>query len=186
MKQVFDLLAAIILSLLLMPLILIVALMVFISSKGPIIYWSKRVGLNNEIFLMPKFRTMKINTPVLATHLLKDSSSYLTPVGSFLRRTSLDELPQLYSIIIGNMRLVGPRPALFNQYDLIKLRSKFGVDKIKPGITGLAQINGRDNLSIKEKVNLDYEYLKNHSLMLDIKILLRTSLKIFKDKEISH
>lgn len=160
--------------------------MIKISSKGPIIYYSDRVGMNNTIFKMPKFRTMLINTPPVATHLLVNPDSYLSPIGAFLRQSSLDELPQLLSVIKGDMSFVGPRPALFNQLDLIALRKERGLDKLLPGITGWAQVNGRDELSIPEKVSLDFEYLNRKSFWFDIKILLLTVFKIFKRDGVTH
>ena len=163
----------------------IVFLLVKLTSKGPAIHWSKRVGKNNVIFSMPKFRTMKIDTPQIATHLL-DGKSYLTPIGGFLRKTSLDEIPQLISVLKGDMSLVGPRPALFNQYDLIELRTKNGVHTLLPGVTGWAQINGRDELSIPEKVEFDTDYKKRKSLVFDSEIIFLTVLKVILRKGISH
>jgi len=163
-----------------------IAVFIKISSNGPILHWSKRIGQHNKAFLMPKFRTMKINSPDVATHLLENPENYITKVGRFLRKTSLDEIPQLYSVIVGDMTFVGPRPALFNQYDLISLRTENNVHKMVPGITGWAQINGRDDLSIKEKVNFDIEYIKLSSLYFDLKVLLLTLRKIFVKKGISH
>lgn len=163
-----------------------IALLIKITSPGPVIHWSKRVGKNNIIFLMPKFRTMKINTPQVATHLLGNGESYLTPIGSILRKSSLDEIPQLWSVLIGEMNLVGPRPALFNQDDLIELRVKSGVDKIAPGVTGWAQINGRDELPIPEKVKFDQEYLEKRSLIFDIKIIFLTIYKVISRENIQH
>lgn len=166
---------------------LLVWLMVKLTSPGPAIHWSKRIGKNNQIFLMPKFRTMRIDTPQLATHLLAATGkNYLTPVGSFLRKSSLDELPQLLSVIKGDMNLVGPRPALYNQDDLKELRTKFNVHTIAPGVTGWAQINGRDELSIPEKVEFDKFYVNHRSLGLDLKILFLTVLKVVKRSGISH
>ncbi len=164
----------------------IISLVLLYGTKGKIIYFSKRVGINSKIFIMPKFRTMRVDTPQLATHLLREPDQYLTFIGKFLRKSSLDELPQLISILYGDMSLVGPRPALFNQYDLINKRKSLGIDKIKPGITGWAQINGRDDISIDEKVKLDQYYLNKKNTMFDIKILFLTILKIFKFKNISH
>lgn len=164
----------------------IVWLLVKFTSPGPAIHWSKRIGKDNLIFLMPKFRTMRIDTPQLATHLLGDGKNYLTPVGSFLRKSSLDELPQLWSVFIGDMSLVGPRPALFNQDDLKELRTKFNVHKIAPGVTGWAQINGRDELSIPDKVNFDKFYLDNRSLIFDLKIIFLTIYKVMKRSGVSH
>ena len=165
---------------------LIIAVLVRITSKGPALYWSDRVGRNNKIFKMPKFRSMLIDTPSVATHLLDNPDSCLTPIGGFLRRSSLDELPQLFSVLKGEMSFVGPRPALYNQNDLIILRSKQGINTLLPGITGLAQINGRDELTISEKVALDLEYLNHKSLWFDIKILLKTFLKVVKRVGVSH
>lgn len=164
----------------------IVWILVKITSPGPAIHWSKRIGKNNVIFLMPKFRTMRIDTPQLATHLLGDGKKYLTPVGSFLRKSSLDEIPQLWSVLKGDMSLVGPRPALFNQDNLMELRTRHNVHTIPPGVTGWAQINGRDELSIEEKVVYDEFYLKNRSLFFDIKIIFLTIYKVLLRKDISH
>jgi O-antigen biosynthesis protein WbqP len=186
MKRIFDLiLALIILALVLMPGILI-AIAVRLSSKGPALHWSNRVGRYNYIFSMPKFRTMRIETPQVATHLLRNPKQYETPIGPFLRKTSLDELPQLLNIFKGDMSFVGPRPALFNQYDLIELRTKAKIHLLLPGLTGWAQINGRDSLSIPKKVALDIEYLKKQSLVFDIKILSATILKVLKRDGVSH
>lgn len=186
MKRVFDLVVALIASLLLLIPIGLVALMVRLTSAGPIVYWSDRVGRHNKIFKMPKFRTMRVDTPAVATHLLPDPKQFLTPVGSFLRKSSLDELPQLWSILKGDMSFVGPRPALFNQYDLIELRSRHGVDGILPGLTGWAQINGRDELPIVDKVKLDVEYLQRRSLALDLRILFLTFLKVVRRDGVTH
>jgi len=186
MKRTVDLLLAVIALFILFIPILLVALMVRLTSRGPVIYWSNRVGRYNRIFSMPKFRTMKVNTPAVATHLLSNPDSYLTPVGSFLRKSSLDELPQLWSIFCGDMSWVGPRPALFNQDDLISLRTSHRVDSLTPGLTGWAQINGRDELPIPDKVALDVFYLEHRSFVLDMKILLRTFLKVIKRDGVSH
>ena len=159
LKRSFDLLLSIVATFLLTAPVIVVALMVRITSVGPVVYWSDRVGLHNKIFKMPKFRTMRVDTPAVATHLLENPEQFLTPIGSFLRRSSLDELPQLWSILKGDMSFVGPRPALFNQDDLVTLRTRNGVDQIKPGLTGWAQINGRDELPIADKVKLDAEYI---------------------------
>ena len=186
MKRIFDLiLAFIVLGLSFVPLILI-AIAVRLTSKGPVIHWSNRVGMHNHIFSMPKFRTMRIDTPQVATHLLRNPKRYETPVGPFLRKTSLDELPQLFNIFKGDMSFVGPRPALFNQHDLIQLRTKAKVHLLLPGITGWAQINGRDTLSIPDKVTLDAEYLKQQSFVFDIKILWATVLKVLNRDGVSH
>jgi O-antigen biosynthesis protein WbqP len=185
MKRISDsLLVVIVIILLLIPIILI-AIAVRITSKGSILYWSDRIGKNNKIFKMPKFRSMEIGTPAVATHLLDNPDSFLSPIGSFLRHSSLDELPQLFSVLKGDMSLVGPRPALFNQDDLITLRTKKGVDKLLPGITGWAQVNGRDELSIPDKVALDVEYLSRKSFWFDMKILWMTFLKVMKRDGVS-
>jgi len=170
MKRIFDLFFGVILLLSLLIIMLFIAIVIRLTSKGPSLYWSDRVGKNNKIFKMPKFRSMLIDTPAVATHLLDNPDSYLSPIGGFLRFSSLDELPQLFSILKGDMSFVGPRPALFNQDDLIALRTEKGVDKLLPGITGWAQVNGRDELSIPDKVALDVEYLKRKSFWFDIKI----------------
>lgn len=185
-KRFFDLTLAMIAAVILVAPILIVALAVRLTSSGPVVYWSNRVGRGNEIFKMPKFRTMRLGTPAVATHLLVDAKSHLTPVGSFLRRTSLDELPQLWSILAGHMSFVGPRPALFNQDDLIELRTQQGVHVLLPGLTGWAQVNGRDELPIPEKVKLDTEYLHRQSLPFDIRILWMTFLKVLHMDGVSH
>lgn len=186
MKRIFDfLLALFAFTVLLLP-ILLVTVLVKLTSAGPAVYWSDRVGRENRIFKMPKFRTMRINTPAVATHLLHNPEQYLTPVGSFLRKTSLDELPQLWSILKGDMSFVGPRPALFNQDDLIALRTQHGVQNLLPGLTGWAQINGRDELPIPEKVKLDVEYLQRQSLWFDIKIIILTFVKVLKRDGIQH
>lgn len=186
MKRLFDLvLASIAISILLIPIV-IVAILVKLTSKGPALYWSDRVGRENKIFKMPKFRSMKVDTPAVATHLLVDPKSVLTPVGNFLRKSSLDELPQLWSIIKGEMSFVGPRPALFNQDDLIALRTEQGVHALIPGLTGWAQVNGRDELPIPQKVALDVEYLQHQSLWLDIKIIWLTFIKVLKKDGVSH
>jgi len=166
--------------------ILVVAILVRLTSSGPALYWSDRVGRRNIIFKMPKFRTMQVGTPAVATHLLSDSSQYLTPVGSFLRKSSLDELPQLWSILVGDMSFVGPRPALFNQDELIALRTQYGVDKLFPGLTGWAQVNGRDELSIPVKVQYEVEYLQKQSFWFDMKILGLTFLKVVRRAGVSH
>jgi O-antigen biosynthesis protein WbqP len=185
-KRFFDFLLAFFAILFLIIPILVVAIMVRLTSVGPVLYWSDRVGRNNHIFKMPKFRTMRVNTPAVATHLLSDPQRYLTPIGSFLRKSSLDELPQLWSIIKGDMSFVGPRPALFNQGDLVALRTENGVDKLLPGLTGWAQINGRDELPIPIKVKLDVEYLHKQSFFLDLKIIFLTFLKVLRRDGIQH
>lgn len=186
MKRLFDLIFGISILILLIIPMLIIMIAVRLSSMGPVLYWSNRVGKDNQIFKMPKFRSMLINTPAVATHLLENPNSYLSPIGSFLRSTSLDELPQLFSVLKGDMSLVGPRPALENQRDLIILRTHKGVNKLLPGITGWAQVNGRDSLSIPGKVELDVEYLQRHSLWLDLKILWMTLLKVLSRNNVSH
>ncbi len=186
MKRVFDLILAISLFLALLISILLIAVLVVTTSKGPALYWSDRIGKNNKIFKMPKFRSMLIDTPAVATHLLDSPDVYLSPIGCFLRSTSLDELPQLFSVLRGDMSFVGTRPALFNQNDLITLRTEKGVDKLLPGITGWAQVNGRDELSIPDKVALDVEYLNRQSFWFDVKILWMTFLKVMKRDGVSH
>ena len=186
MKRIFDLILALIASILLMLPILVVSLAVRLTSPGPVLYWSDRVGRYNQIFRMPKFRSMRIDTPAVATHLLQDPAQWLTPIGSFLRKSSLDELPQLWNILIGDMSFVGPRPALFNQDDLIALRTEYGVHVLVPGLTGWAQINGRDELPIPLKVQLDVEYLQQFSIWLDLKIIGLTTLRVVKKEGVSH
>jgi len=186
MKRIFDLLLGVAILVLLLAPMLLIAIAVYLSSKGPALYWSDRVGKNNKIFKMPKFRSMLIDTPAVATHLLDSPDVYLSPIGGFLRSTSLDELPQLFSVLKGDMSFVGPRPALFNQEDLIVLRKEKGVDKLLPGITGWAQVNGRDELSIPDKVALDVEYLNRQSFWFDMKILWMTFLKVMKRDGVSH
>lgn len=186
MKRLLDLSIVIPLVFVLLPVIVLTALAVRLTSKGPALYWSDRVGRNNELFKMPKFRSMRIDTPTVATHLLTNPKAYLTPIGSFIRRSSLDELPQLWSILVGDMSLVGPRPALFNQTDLIELRTQKGVHTLLPGLTGWAQINGRDELPIPEKVRLDAEYLEQQSLLFDLKIMLLTAKKVLGREGVSH
>jgi len=186
MKRFSDLfLALIIVILLLIPIFLLI-LLIKMTSRGAALYWSDRVGMNNIIFKMPKFRSMNVDTPAVATHLLDSPDSYLTSIGGFLRRSSLDELPQLFSVLKGDMSFVGPRPALYNQDDLIALRTEKGVDKLLPGITGWAQVNGRDELSIPDKVALDVEYLNRQSFWFDMKILWMTFLKVVKRDGVSH
>jgi O-antigen biosynthesis protein WbqP len=186
MKFIFDLVVLLIVLILLFWLFLIIAFLVKITSKGSILYWSDRVGKNNKIFKMPKFRTMKISTPTLATHLLDNPDKYLTPVGNFLRKSSLDELPQLWNVLIGEMSFVGPRPALYNQDDLIALRTQKGVEKLLPGITGWAQVNGRDEIEIWQKVEFDVEYSYRQSFWFDVKILWITFNKVIKKNNIVH
>jgi len=186
MKRVFDLVVSFFLIVVFSLPLGLLAIFIKLDSKGPVLYWSNRVGRGNAIFKMPKFRTMQVGTPAIATHLLSDSSRYLTPAGSFLRKSSLDELPQLWSILRGDMSFVGPRPALFNQDDLIALRSQCGVDKLVPGLTGWAQVNGRDELSIPVKVQYEAEYLAKQSFWFDMRILGLTFLKVVRRSGISH
>ena len=186
MKRFCDLLFVVLVAFMLGFPLLVVAFMVKLTSKGPVLYWSDRVGRNNTIFKMPKFRSMQMGTPAVATHLLNNPDAYLTPIGSFLRKSSLDELPQLWSIIKGDMSFVGPRPALFNQYDLIALRTQYGVHDLLPGLTGWAQVNGRDELPVPAKVRLDVEYLQRQSLWFDVRILWLTFVKVLKWDGVSH
>lgn len=186
MKRLFDLALALPAALILALPIALVALAVRLTSHGPALYWSDRVGRHNRIFKMPKFRSMRIDTPAVATHLLQNPEQWLTPIGSFLRKSSLDELPQLWSILKGDMSFVGPRPALFNQDDLISLRTEKGVHELVPGLTGWAQVNGRDELPIPQKVALDAEYLERRSLLFDMKILWLTALKVLARDGVSH
>lgn len=185
-KRLFDFLLALIAFLVLFLLFVIVALAVFLTSKGPMLYWSQRIGKNNTVFLMPKFRTMKKDTPAVATHLLENPERLLTPIGSFLRKSSLDELPQLWSILKGDMSFVGPRPALFNQDDLIAQRTATGVHSLTPGLTGWAQINGRDELPIPQKVALDTQYLLRRTFWFDVKILFLTFIKVLRKEGVVH
>lgn len=186
MKRIFDIFFGFLLAVILIFPIVLVAIVVRLTSKGPVLYWSNRVGQNNNIFRMPKFRSMRVGTPAVATHLLNDPGVYLTPVGSFLRKSSLDELPQLWSILVGDMSFVGPRPALFNQHDLIALRTEYGVHELMPGLTGWAQVNGRDELPIPEKVKLDVEYLNRRSFSFDLQILWLTFVKVVQRDGVSH
>jgi O-antigen biosynthesis protein WbqP len=186
MRRIFDIVLALILVVLLSIPLLVVALLIKLNSKGPVIFWTDRVGVNNGTFKMAKFRTMRLDAPQVATHLMKDHDDYITPVGKFLRKYSLDEIPQLLNILKGNMAFVGPRPALFNQYDLIELRTKKNIHKLIPGVTGWAQVNGRDNLPIPVKVEFDEYYLKNRSFPLDLKIMLMTIIKAIKGEDVQH
>lgn len=186
MKRAFDLtLLALLAPFVLLPF-LVVALLVALTSAGPVLYWSDRVGQGNRIFRMPKFRSMRVGTPAAATHLLADPNAALTPIGSFIRKSSLDELPQLWSILLGDMSFVGPRPALFNQHDLVALRTQHGVDRLLPGLTGWAQVNGRDELSIPVKVSLDVEYLERQSFGFDLRILWMTTANVLRRRGVSH
>jgi O-antigen biosynthesis protein WbqP len=186
MKRVFDICLGCLAALILFVPVLLVAIAVRLTSKGPALYWSDRIGRDNVTFKMPKFRSMRVGTPAMATHLLADARSHLTPIGSFLRKSSLDELPQLWSILMGDMSFVGPRPALFNQHDLIALRTEQGVHTLVPGLTGWAQVNGRDELPIPEKVKLDAAYLKRQSLWFDIRILWLTFVTVLDRDGVSH
>ena len=186
MKRLFDItLALLLLPILLIPM-LVIGVVVRLTSKGPALYWSNRVGRFNVIYRMPKFRSMLINTPVLATHLMENPDYYLSPIGGLLRSASLDELPQLWSVLKGDMSFVGPRPALFNQQDLIEARTEAGIDQLRPGITGWAQVNGRDQLSITEKVELDLMYSRKQSFWFDLKILVMTMVRVLKRSGVSH
>jgi O-antigen biosynthesis protein WbqP len=188
-KRIFDVVLVLTSCLILLPLALITYILVKTTSKGPALYWSQRVGVNNQLFSMPKFRSMQVNTPALATHIMNQQANpnqYLTPVGSFIRKSSLDELPQLWSVLRGDMSIVGPRPALFNQDDLIALRTQYDVHTLKPGITGWAQVNGRDEIPIPQKVKLDAYYLKHQSFWLDCYIILLTVVKVIKRDNVSH
>lgn len=186
MKRLFDMCLALFAAVILLIPFILVALAVKLTSKGPILYWSSRVGKNNTLFQMPKFRSMRVGTPAVATHLLENPDALLTPIGSFIRKSSLDELPQLWCILKGDMSFVGPRPALYNQDDLIALRSEAGVHHLTPGLTGWAQINGRDELPIPQKVALDREYLENRTFFLDLKIIFLTFLKVIRKDGVSH
>ena len=186
MKRLFDLAVALVAAVFLALPIVLVALAVRLTSPGPALYWSERVGRNNRTYKMPKFRSMRIGAPPMATHLLQNPDQWLTPIGSFLRKSSLDELPQLWSILKGDMSFVGPRPALFNQHDLIDLRTHAGLDVLLPGLTGWAQVNGRDELQIEEKVRFDIEYMKNQSFLFDMKIIWMTVLKVIQKDGVSH
>ena len=185
-KRTGDLLACLTLMLILLPVMLVLAVAVQVTSKGPALYWSQRMGKDERLFSMPKFRTMRTDTPEVATHLLADGNSYLTPIGGFLRRTSLDELPQLFSVLTGDMSFVGPRPALHNQHDLMAMRRNAGVASLVPGITGWAQINGRDEIPLEQKVALEKEYLENRGPVMDIGILFKTAFKVLGARDISH
>jgi O-antigen biosynthesis protein WbqP len=186
MKRLFDLILVAVAVVVLAIPILIVACAVMLTSAGPALYWSDRVGRYNKIFKMPKFRSMQVGTPAVATDQLKNPATYLTPIGSFIRKSSLDELPQLWSIFVGDMSFVGPRPALFNQDDLIALRTKFGIEKLTPGLTGWAQVNGRDELPLVDKVNLDLSYMQRQSFGFDIKILWMTFIKVLHRDGVAH
>lgn len=185
-KRIFDILLACLLLLIFFVPLLFISILIKLTSIGPVLYWSDRIGINNNIFKMAKFRTMKINTPAVATHLLNNPDIYLTPIGKFLRKTSLDELPQLLNVMTGKMSFVGPRPALFNQYDLIELRTKKNIHELSPGITGWAQINGRDELPIAVKISFDEYYLNHRSFAFDLYIILLTVIKVIKREGIQH
>ncbi|AUN96844.1 lipid carrier--UDP-N-acetylgalactosaminyltransferase [Bacteriovorax stolpii] len=186
MKRLFDVLLVLIILPFFLPILLVIWILIKLEDRGPALYWSKRVGTNNQIFLMPKFRSMKLNTPQVATHLLQNPDEFITKIGKFLRKSSLDEVPQLWSVLTGDMSFVGPRPALFNQDDLIELRTKCGVHLLRPGVTGWAQINGRDEIAIPLKVQFDEYYLKNQSLVFDIKIIFLTAFKVLKSDGVTH
>lgn len=186
MRRWFDFLMALAILLALSILLLVIAVLIKLTSKGPVLHWSDRIGVDNTVFNMPKFRTMRTGAPVLATHLLNEPDRYVTPVGGFLRKFSLDELPQLVAILKGDLTFVGPRPALYNQYDLIELRTKKGIHRLVPGLTGWAQINGRDNITIQKKVDFDEYYLHHRSLALDLKILFLTFLKVVLGDGVTH
>ena len=186
MKRLFDLVLALVAVCIFAIPLALVALLVKVTSPGPILYWSDRVGRYNRIFRMPKFRSMRVGTPAVATHLLNNPTAHLTPIGSFLRRSSLDELPQVWSILVGDMSFVGPRPALFNQDDLVALRTEAGVHELQPGLTGWAQVNGRDELPIPQKVALDVEYLRRQSFWFDLRIIWLTALKVVRSDGVSH
>ena len=185
-KRIFDLVVSLLAFIIFLIPMLLVAIAVGISSPGPILYWSERVGRNNQVFSMPKFRTMRVNTPLLPTHLLKNATTFITPIGSFLRRSSLDELPQLFCILKGQMSLVGPRPVLYNQQDLIDARTALGVHILTPGLTGWAQVNGRDELPLDLKVKYDKEYLDQKSFLMDLKILVLTVWKVLRVEDVTH
>ncbi len=185
-KRCFDMIVSFLLLVILAVPMIFIAILIKLTSPGPVLYWSDRVGINNTIFKMPKFRTMKINTPAVATHMLDDPDLYLTRIGSFLRKVSLDEIPQLWSILNGDMSFVGPRPALFNQQDLIELRTMRGIHKIIPGLTGWAQINGRDELPIPRKVEFDEYYMRNKSILFDLKIIILTFFKVLRKEGVTH
>ena len=186
MKRMFDLVLGLLAAAILLAPIIVLALLVRMTSTGPALYWSDRVGRNNKIFKMPKFRSMRVGTPAVATHLLANPKAHLTPIGSFLRKSSLDELPQLWSILVGDMSFVGPRPALFNQQDLIELRTQRGIHRLTPGLTGWAQVNGRDELPIPQKVELDAEYLARRCFWFDLRILWLTFLRVVQRDGVSH
>jgi O-antigen biosynthesis protein WbqP len=186
LKRIFDLILVLLSIVFVSIPVFIVAVAVWLTSTGPILYWSDRVGRGNQIFKMPKFRSMRLDTPAVATDKLQNPETYLTPIGSFLRKSSLDELPQLWSILVGNMSFVGPRPALYNQDDLIAMRTEYGVEKLIPGLTGWAQVNGRDELPLVEKVNLDVSYLKRRSFWFDIRILWMTFVKVIRRDGVTH
>ncbi len=186
LKRAFDVALALLLTALMAVPIIIIAVIIRSTSRGPALYWSDRVGKDNATFRMPKFRSMYVGTPAVATHLLTDADRHITPIGRWLRKTSLDELPQLWSVLKGDMSFVGPRPALFNQHDLVALRTEFGIHRLRPGITGWAQVNGRDELSIEQKVELDRQYLEQQSFLLDLRILVLTLVKVVRREGIAH
>ncbi|MDB8460329.1 sugar transferase [Turicibacter sanguinis] len=184
MKRCFDLISSLMAIILFSPILLVLALIIKCSSPGPVLFKQRRMGLNNQEFMIYKFRTMRIDTPNVATHLLKNPEQYITPIGKFMRKTSLDELPQLFNILKGEMSVVGPRPALYNQYDLIEMRTKVNVHKVRPGLTGLAQVSGRDELDLENKVYFDQQYLEKQSFIYDLKLIYLTIIKVFKSEGI--
>jgi Sugar transferases involved in lipopolysaccharide synthesis len=186
MKRLLDIMLVVVAAVVLVIPFAIVAFLVAVTSPGPVLYWSRRVGRDNALFDMPKLRTMRVDTPTVATHLLADAGSYVTPIGRVARKYSLDEIPQLWSVLVGRMSIVGPRPALFNQYDLIELRTQRGIHSLRPGLTGLAQVYGRDSISIPEKVELDAQYLRDQSMMLDWKIIVLTFARVVSSDGVSH
>lgn len=186
MKRLFDIILALFLIPLFFPIFMFIWFLIKLEDEGEVLHWSRRVGTYNEMFLMPKFRSMKRDAPQIATHLLVEPEIYITKTGKFLRKTSLDELPQIWSVLVGDMSLVGPRPALFNQDDLVELRTKKGIHRLRPGVTGWAQVNGRDDLLLPTKVEYDEYYLNNHSIFLDMKIIFMTAYAVFKSKGVSH
>ncbi len=186
MKRLFDITVALFCMMIFLPVLFLIAMIIRTTSNGPALYWSERIGKGNCVFRMPKFRTMLIDTPAVATHLLSEPEAYVTSIGNFLRKTSLDELPQLWSILVGHMSVVGPRPALFNQDDLIHLRTEAGVHNLLPGLTGWAQVNGRDELPIPEKVKLDVEYMRRQSFLFDLQIVFLTFVRVLKREDVVH
>tara|TARA_A100001015_G_scaffold300769_1_gene386686 strand:+ start:1296 stop:1859 length:564 start_codon:yes stop_codon:yes gene_type:complete len=185
-KRLFDILIAFVASIILIIPCVFISILILLTSSGPVIHWSRRIGSYGTYFMMPKFRTMQVHTPEVETNKLSNPKKYITPIGYFLRRTSIDELPQLFSVLIGDMSLVGPRPALYNQYEIITKRKELGIDVLRPGITGWAQVNGRDKISLEEKIGFDYQYLKQQSILFDLIIILKTIISIVKSENILH